>query len=204
MKKKTQNLLLMQNIFKNEKKNKEEKRKNPNPGSAFHSCHVCLNDLGRQNVGEFWALRRFLRSDFHLKGCIGRKIPRSNSEGEFVILTCQLSRLQADFEIRKRYPTEAQSNFTQSGPSLGGLLISWLFLWGMNVWVLDSLRGGLTILTGRTFESLGSQILSSAFLDNMYVCTPVFLICVQSTSGWSPRGMNKDLGWKCLIPVLSK
>lgn len=72
----------------------------------------------------------------------------------------------------------------------------------MNVCVLDSLRGGLTILTGRTFKSLGNQTFSSSFRD-VYVLTPVFLICVQSMSGWSPRGMNTDLGWGCLIQVLS-
>lgn len=52
-------------------------------------------------------IRKFLRSDFHLK--VEQEDPTSpNSEAEFVILTCQLACLQDDFKIRKRQPTEAQ------------------------------------------------------------------------------------------------
>lgn len=193
----------MQNIKKKKWKENEEKKKenNPNPVSTFHSCHECLHDLERESVGEFWAIRRFLRSDFYLKDYIGQEDSKKQLWGWICHLTCQLARLQADFKIRKRYPTEAQSNFTQSRPSFLGLLISWLFLGGMSFgfikrWVNDPNRKDLRILR--------EPNTSSAFPDNVYVRTPTFLICVQSMSGSSPRGMNRDLGRGCLIWVSSE
>ena len=136
------------------------KRKRRGKRSA-PSILLCLRNLGYWNLWDFVWLENFFGWN-----CTGRFREPMFWQGihHFDLFSC----IQDDFKIRKRCPTRHGCHFNLSRLKPFRLLISWLFFWGIKIWVLDSsVRIGLTILTGMTP------------LDNVCVPTAVSLILIS-------------------------